>query len=581
MTTHIKIRFGKDLGMIDTEFRKQMTEMFRLTNPLVPTGSWRPQADICECADEIMILIEIAGVKLEDLHIELARRALKVSGWRRELPWNEQALTQDLELNTLFDAMAQGDKFLFEVARKGILTGLSNDIGTVLYRQDILKDCLENSSAVRGIYDIAVESIENKKRHWYSFSSFNRYPGSILHNAVKTMEIFVEVLKKLRNIVDEHADKFRSERFTALFATLQQELSDEYFDSIKNHLKRLKFKEGVLISAELGKGNEGTNYVLRKPHFERQSWMQRIFSRRRPAYTLRIADRDEAGWRALSALRDRGISLVANALAQSADHILSFFEMLRTELAFYVGCLNLHEELSRMGAPTCFPLPVSAGQPRHVFKGLYDACLALKTKRRVVGNELNADNKNIVIITGANTGGKSTFLRSIGLSQLMMQSGMFVPAESFSSNMCDGLFTHYKREEDTTMKSGKLDEELSRMSDIIDNMTPKALVLLNESFAATNEREGSEIARQIVSALSENGMRIFFVTHLYEFAQGLAARRMQNVKYLRAERRVDGTRTFKIVEGGPSETGYGEDLYNGIFGPALFPELRPQPDSEC
>lgn len=91
MTTHIKIRFGKDLGMIDTEFRKQMTEMFRLTNPLVPTGSWRPQADICECADEIMILIELAGVKLEDLHIELARRALKVSGWRRELPRKENS----------------------------------------------------------------------------------------------------------------------------------------------------------------------------------------------------------------------------------------------------------------------------------------------------------------------------------------------------------------------------------------------------------------------------------------------------------------------------------------------------------
>jgi Fibronectin type III-like domain/MutS domain V len=51
-----------------------------------------------------------------------------------------------------------------------------------------------------------------------------------------------------------------------------------------------------------------------------------------------------------------------------------------------------------------------------------------------------------VIITGANQGGKSTFLRSIGLAQVMMQSGMFVPAESFSSNVCEGLFTHYKRD---------------------------------------------------------------------------------------------------------------------------------------
>ncbi|GLI35569.1 hypothetical protein DAMNIGENAA_30020 [Desulforhabdus amnigena] len=68
-------------------------------------------------------------------------------------------------------------------------------------------------------------------------------------------------------------------------------------------------------------------------------------------------------------------------------------------------------------------------------------------------------------------GGKSIFLRSIGLAQLMMQCDMFVPAESFSSNVCEGLFTHYKREEDPAMKSGKLDEELSRMSEIVDNLS--------------------------------------------------------------------------------------------------------------
>ncbi|MER8376745.1 hypothetical protein NKH19_22355 [Mesorhizobium sp. M1338] len=64
----------------------------------------------------------------------------------------------------------------------------------------------------------------------------------------------------------------------------------------------------------------------------------------------------------------------------------------------------------------------------------------------------------MVVITGANQGGKSTFLRGVGLAQLMMQCGMFVPA-AFCGSVCDGVFTHYKRGEDATMKSGKLDEE--------------------------------------------------------------------------------------------------------------------------
>ncbi|EGD50050.1 DNA mismatch repair protein MutS domain protein [Thermoanaerobacter ethanolicus JW 200] len=63
------------------------------------------------------------------------------------------------------------------------------------------------------------------------------------------------------------------------------------------------------------------------------------------------------------------------------------------------------------------------------------------------------------------------------------------------------------------MKSGKLDEELSRMSDIVDNIKPNSMVLFNESFAATNEREGSEIARQIITALIEKRIKVFFVTH--------------------------------------------------------------------
>ncbi|MEW6621966.1 MAG: DNA mismatch repair protein MutS [Bacillota bacterium] len=483
---------------------------------------------------------------------------------QQKLPSNEQALVQDLELNTLFGAMAVNDKFLFDVAKKVILSGLNNSLDTILYRQSILKDCLKNPSIVRDIYHIAVESIQKEKKIYWGF--FSRYPAAILSRSIEVLQMFVGMLKRLKSIADEHADAFESEGFTAFFAMLDKELADEYFASIQNHLSELKFREGVLISAELDKGNEGANYILRKSQDKKQSWIQRIFTKKPPVYSFYISNRDEAGGRALSELKDRGINLVANALAQSTDHILSFFNMLRTELAFYIGCLNLYEQLCQLGEPISFPLPAAPGECRHSFKGLYDVCLALTMKQKVVGSDVNADNKDLVIITGANQGGKSTFLRSIGLSQLMMQSGMYVPAESFCSNVCNGLFTHYKREEDATMKSGKLDEELSRMSNIVDNITSNSLMLFNESFAATNEREGSEIAKQIICALLEKRIKVFFVTHLYEFAHGFYDKKMVNVIFLRAERQADGGRTFKMIEGKPLRTSFGEDLYNSIFG---------------
>ena len=115
------------------------------------------------------------------------------------------------------------------------------------------------------------------------------------------------------------------------------------------------------------------------------------------------------------------------------------------------------------------------------------------------------------------------------------------------------------------MNSGKLDEELSRMSSIVDNLKPNAMVLFNESFAATNEREGSEIARQIICALLEKGMKVFYVTHLYKFAHGFLDRKMGNAIFLRAERQADGGRTFKLIEGEPLQTSYGEDLYRALW----------------
>ncbi len=480
---------------------------------------------------------------------------------QQQLPPQAQALIQDLELTTLFNAMASGDALIFEVAKQVVLSSLT-DLDTIRYRQQILQDCLSNASIVREMYTLAGEAIASEKKVW---GFWRDYPSGILHRSIEVLALFVGSLKRLKQIAENHSDHVASAGFITLFAMLKKELDEDYFASVQQHLKTLKFRNGVLMSAELGKGNQGTNYILRKPPDKPQRWIERIFAEKPPTYSFTIADRDDSGMTALSKLQDRGINLVANALAQSTDHILSFFTMLRTELAFYVGCLNLHEHLTQKGAPLCFPMPVSASERRHTFQSLYDACLALTMRQRVVGNTAQADGKDLVIITGANQGGKSTFLRSIGLAQLMMQCGMFVPAESFSANICERLFTHFKRKEDATMKSGKLDEELSRMSEIVEQITAHSLVLLNESFAATNEREGSEIARQIICALVEKHMKVFFVTHLYTFAHRISENSRENTLFLRADRQAGGKRTFQLHEGAPLETSYGEDVYQRIF----------------
>ena len=478
----------------------------------------------------------------------------------QELPASAEAVTQDLELDTLFAAMAGGNHFLFEVAQVGLLSSLA-DPAEITYRQGVLRDALEHPSVIREIYDLALEAIRRRKGDY--LSRYGRSPGSVLSGSLRAMEAMMEVLRELRRIADRHADEFRSDGFVTLFETLSTELDDEYFQIVDDHLHELQFQGGIPISAELGRGNSGTRYLLHR--HRKGSWTERLRFMDRSSRTYTVADRDEAGLRALGELRDRGVNLAANALAQSADHIASFFNMLATELAFYLGCLNLHQRINEIGEQVAFPVPTE-GRPEISAKGLYDICLSLTVEDRVVGNDVQADGKSLVMITGANQGGKSTFLRSVGLAQLMMQAGMFVAANSLRADVRNGTFTHFRREEDADMESGKLDEELARMSEIVDQLNPSSLLLCNEAFASTNEREGSEIARQIVRALLEQGVKVCFVTHMFDLAHGFYSQNGTGALFLRAEREGDGSRTFRLSEGEPLPTSHAADVYRDVFG---------------
>jgi MutS domain V len=486
----------------------------------------------------------------------------------RELPPQEPELAADLELNTLLITMAGGDDFVYAVARQGLYSGLTSP-AEITYRQHVLADCVAHPDVTRELYDLAVAGV-GAERRVFGFL-FRDSPDTIMHRSLQLMRLYVEHLHRLAGIAREHAAGFGSAGFTRFFAMLASELSDDYFAEMEERITELEFRRGTLISARLGRGGKGAGYVLRR-HPPIRGWRDRLPGRNRGAYTFTVAERDEAGMRKLSELTSRGVNDTANSLAQSCDHIKSFFEMLRAELGFYVGCLNLREQLTSRRQPVCYPEPGGPGGDRLSARGLYDASLALTQPYGgegvgVIGNDVAADGKQLIMITGANQGGKSTFLRSLGQAQLMTQAGMFVAAESFAGSVCSGVFTHFKREEDATMEKGKLDEELDRMSVIAGRITPGALLLCNESFASTNEREGSEIARQIIRAFTEAGIRVSYVTHLYDLAESCYAGNTGKALFLRAQRRPDGQRTFRLPEGEPLPTSYGEDLYRQVLGP--------------
>lgn len=464
---------------------------------------------------------------------------------------------RDLELPVLLDAATRGDKYLLGVMTAAFAGVWRNDAATVRHRQGVLADALADPAGLRALYDITCEPFG--REHYWEYSLYGTEPSAKVSSAVRTLRSCLAMLRRLRDRCAGLAPGFHSVGLRGFHQTLQRDLSDDYLGAAEADLQTLMFRRGVLLSAKVGGGGKASGIMLRKPQKRDLSWFQAILDPGGPSETIQLAPRDDAGARTFAELQNAGLGLISDALFDAAKHVLGFITATRAELAFYVGALNLHDRLTAIGESVCLPEIANGLRCR----GLRDPSLALTLGRRPVGNDLDAGERPLIVITGANRGGKSTFLRSLGLAQAMLQVGLFVTADAFAAPLRTGLFTHHRREEDRTMQSGKFDEELVRMDAIAAAVRAGGLVLFNESFAATNEREGAEVARQIVAALLESGMSVVFVTHMFEFARALLDD--DRACFLRAERGEGGARSFKLRPAKPLAESFGRDLYDRIF----------------
>ncbi len=475
------------------------------------------------------------------------------------LPQHAGTVSDDLGLEVLLDRMAEGDERVRTACRTVLLAGLE-DARAVRYRQAVVADVLRAPEVFAGLYEVIVAGLELAKRSYSGL--FRDAPDALVRRAVERLQVSTDVLRRLRQDSAPVRSDLRSEGVTRLFELFATQLDEPYLREVEAQLEELTFPRGVLFAARLGRGAVGTGFELKRPR--PQGWLSRSLDRSGASFEL--ADRDDEGIESLGRLRDQALAEVAVVLSQASDDIEVFLRQLRDELAVLTGVARLHAALTAKGEPTCLPEVVSAPTPKLTARGLYDPALSLQLAEQVVGNDLDADDALLVLITGANQGGKSTLLRSIGTAQLLLQAGLFVPAATFVGSVGGQIYTHFGREEDEQLRRGKLEEELDRMRTIVDRIRPGDLLLANESFAATNEREGSELARQVFRAHLDLGIRVVVVTHLYDLAESLYRTESARGVFLRAQREEDGERTFRIEPGAPLPTSYGQDLYRRIFG---------------
>ena len=255
--------------------------------------------------------------------------------------------------------------------------------------------------------------------------------------------------------------------------------------------------------------------------------------------------------------------IVQTYVLENTDFLLN----LMPEIEFLVRGTAFLRRLQDRGLPLCTP---EICEDANVFcaSGLYNPCVALKVEDEIVDNDVNfsPDDAMIYVLTGPNRGGKSVVTCAIGLAQVMLQLGMFVPARDARISLSDGIFTHFPTGADDTIDKGRLGEECARLRDIFAEVTSRSLVLLDESLSSTGSYEASYIAAEVLAGFSRVGCRTLFSTHLHELAAEIDAinARTSPAGGVVIDSLVagieEGKRSFKIVRRKPDGKSYARDI---------------------
>jgi len=167
---------------------------------------------------------------------------------------------------------------------------------------------------------------------------------------------------------------------------------------------------------------------------------------------------------------------------------------------------------------------------------------------------LSNDDAQLIVLTGPNMSGKSTYLRQVALIVLLAQTGSFVPAESASIGLVDRIFTRIGAGEDIAAGQSTFMVEMTETANILNNATPRSLIILDEIGRGTSTYDGLSIARAVAEYIHNYprlGAKTLFATHYHEMVE-LAGYlpRVRNFNVAVKEEGGEVTFLYRIVLGG-------------------------------
>lgn len=472
---------------------------------------------------------------------------------------------KDLHLDQLFDYVFE-EKYEFSL-QEFYYTQIKNP-EVISYRQEIMKDLLNEK--VRS----EIKTFSIKTGHLKKLMDNNR--AMLKENFVKeknyiargslleASEVYISAISELVSNLDELP--VESKGLLAFIEYVREYAKTEFFKRLEEEVKRIRalfdnihynlyIKSGVMsvykYHDEVSLTDEISNLFAK---FQ-QEGLKKALPKLKPEASDPIMENI-----VLSMLS----KVYPDEFKELEKFCLEFIEfdnpvllMFSREIEFYLSWYDITENIRNNGLP--FSLPKVSKQKEHMKAiDFYDVMLSFNTPGAIVTNSIEMTSpEHILVITGPNQGGKTTFARAFGQLHYLASLGLDIPAKEAELFLCDQVLSHFEVEETIDTLNGKLEDELERLYVLKGKATADSVILINEIFASTTASDAIELGGHMMGWLEGLGAVSLVVTFLDELAtySNHVVSLMTSVKS-----KEDHTRTYKIVRKAPDGHAYAMDI---------------------
>jgi DNA mismatch repair protein MutS len=398
-------------------------------------------------------------------------------------------------------------------------------VETIRYRQEVMQDLEEKSVLelvkcfARGMRDVREYLSRVRKMHYkeqkqaWFLSSIEIYCEIInsFANSLRSASIKSRGLLGFRNCLMNYVQSAR-------FASLWSETN-----AIRTDLSTVRYS--VVIN------NGGFTVQKYDSEIDYSADVAATFDKFKQGavndYRLKFSDRGE-----MNHIEAKILEFVARLhpdifmhlndyCARNSNFIEKAIAVFDREIQFYVAYLEYIEILSRAGLQFCYPC-ISNDSAEIYDYGTFDLALAHKLVRGnglVVCNDFHLKGQErILVISGPNQGGKTTFARAFGQLHYLASIGCPVPGKMARLSLFDEIFTHFEREEKVDNLRGKLEDDLVRIHAILDRATRQSIIVTNEIFTSTTIQDEVFLSKKVMEQIAARGSLCAWVTFVDELA---------------------------------------------------------------